>query len=265
MRSLLSVAWARTIVEFHTFVRERMAMAFTFCFPIVLLVVYGSIFRGQRLGDGVEYDQYLVAGMIGAGLFGTSFQNLAIAIPLERDTGGLKRLAATPMPKSAYFLGKIAVTGFVTAVQNLLLLALGVAFFHLHLPDSPGRWLTYLWVGVLGTTACTLLGIGVSGLIRNGRAAPAIISPLAIVVQFVSGVFFVFNAMPAWMRYTGAVLPLKWITQGLRSAFLPAGYAAHEPAGTWEHGRIAVFLALWCLAGLFVAVRTFRWHGRMVG
>ncbi|HEY3035459.1 MAG TPA: ABC transporter permease, partial [Streptosporangiaceae bacterium] len=237
---------------------------FTFAFPILLLVIFGSVFGREQIEGGVKFGQYFVAGMIAAGLFGTSFQNQAISIPIERDSGALKRLAGTPMPKSAYFLGKVILVGFVALVQNVLLLAIGVIFYDLSLP-SGDRWLTYLWVGALGIAACTMLGIAATGFVKNGRSAPAVISPIAIVLQFISGVFFVFASLPTWMQTIAAVFPLKWMTQGMRSVFLPAGYAQQEPAGSWEHGRIAVVLAVWCVIGLVVATRSFRWRSREDG
>jgi ABC-2 type transport system permease protein len=263
--SLLSVYAVRAKVELLSFVREREAMVFTFAFPILLLVIFGSVFGGQDLEGGISFAQYFVAGMIAAGLFGSSFQNLGIAIPIERDSGALKRLAGTPMPRSAYFAGKVAVVAVVAAVQNALLLAIGILFYDLDLPSSGQRWLTYGWVTLLGLTACTLLGIAVTGFVKNGRTAPAIISPIAIVLQFISGVFFVFSELPPWMQEIAAVFPLKWMTQGMRSVFLPEDYQTVEAAGSWEHGRIALVLAAWCVVGLAVAVRTFRWRNKADG
>jgi ABC-2 type transport system permease protein len=263
--SLLRVSLVRARVEFLSFVREREAVVFTFAFPILLLVIFGSVFGGQDLPGGVTFAQYFVAGMIAAGLFGTSFQNLAIAIPIERDSGALKRLEGTPIPKAAYFIGKVVLVAFVAAVQNVLLLAIGVLFYNLTLPRGLERWITYGWVSLLGITACTLLGIAATGFVKNGKSAPAIISPIAIVLQFISGVFFVFSSLPSWMQEVASVFPLKWMTQGMRSVFLPDSYASQEPAGSWEHGRIALVLAIWCVVGLLVAMRTFRWRSREDG
>lgn len=263
--SLLSVCAVRAKVELLSFVREKEAMVFTFAFPILLLVIFGAVFGGQDIEGGVSFAQYFVAGMIAAGLFGSSFQNLGIAIPIERDSGALKRLAGTPMPRSAYFAGKVAVVAVVAAVQNVLLLTIGVLFYDLELPSSGGRWLTYGWVTLLGLTACTLLGIAVTGFVKNGRTAPAIISPVSIVLQFISGVFFVFSELPSWMQEVASVFPLKWMTQGMRSVFLPDDYQTVEAAGSWEHGRIALVLSAWCVVGLAVAVRTFRWRNKADG
>ena len=99
-------------------------------------MIFGAVFGEQELEGGVSFAQYFVAGMIAAGLFGSSFQNLAIAIPIERDSGALKRLAGTPMPRSAYFVGKVVLVAVVALVQNVLLLAIGVLFYDLDLPTT---------------------------------------------------------------------------------------------------------------------------------
>ena len=52
------------------------------------------------------------------------------------------------------------------------------------------------------------------------------------------------------------------MTQGLRSVFLPGGFQAIEPAGSWEHGRAALVLGGWLVLGLLLALRTFRWTRR---
>ena len=263
--SLLSVYRVRAVVELKTFRREREAVVFTFAFPVLLLVIFGAVFGRQDVDGGVTFAQVFVAGMIAAGLFASSFQNLGISIPIERDSGALKRLAGTPMPPSAYFVGKIVLVAVVATVQQVLLLAVGVLFYGLDLPTEGSRWLTYLWVSVLGISACTMFGIAITAFVKNGRTAPAVISPIAIVLQFISGVFFVFAVLPQWMQTIASFFPLKWMTQGMRSVFLPDNYQAQEPAGSWEHGRIALVLGLWLVGGLLVAVRTFRWRNKADG
>ena len=74
------------------------------------MIIFGSVFGNVPIGEGTDitFAQYFVAGMIASGIVYTSFQNLAIAIPVEREKGTLKRLSGTPMPKISYFIGKIA-------------------------------------------------------------------------------------------------------------------------------------------------------------
>jgi ABC-2 type transport system permease protein len=258
--SVAGVARSRSRVELKEFFRQREAVVFTVLLPVLLLVVFGAVLT-YDIGDGVSFTQYFMAGIIGAGILGAGLQNMAIGIATERSDGTLKGLAGTPMPKSAYFVGKVVQVLAVTALIVVVLLAVGALVYGVDLP-SGSEWITFLWVTLLGAAACTLLGIAVSSLAKNGRSASATVTPVALVLQFISGVFFEFSQLPHWMQAIASLFPLKWMTQGLRSVFLPEALAAQEPAGSWELGRVALVLAAWCVGGLVLCVLTFRWQDR---
>jgi ABC-2 type transport system permease protein len=250
--------------EIRQFLRSREQVVFTMAFPALMVVIFGSIFTGTLPG-GVKFTQYFVTGMIAAGLMATGFQALAIQIPIERDRGVLKRLRGTPMPRAVYFIGKVAMVYAIALAETVLLLALAVALFDLELPSTAARWVTLAWVGVLGVAACTMCGIAFSSLARTGRSAPAVATPVALVLQFISGVFFVFTELPPWMQQIAALFPLKWMCQGMRSVFLPDSFAASEPAGSWELQRVALVLVAWIVLALVLCLTTFRWTTRRDG
>ncbi len=254
----LRLGLAQGIVELKQFSRGREAVVFTLLFPILMIVIFGSIFTWDIV-PGVRFTQYFVTGMIAAGLMSVGFQSLAIQIPIERDKGMLKRWRGTPMPPWVYFAGKVIMVAVLTVVTTTTLGAVAVAFYGASLPKTAAQWWTLVWVTTLGVTACTLCGIAFSSLARTGRSAPAVVTPIALVLQFISGVFFVYTDLPAWMQQVAALFPLKWMAQGLRSVFLPESLAMLEPAGSWELGRVALVLGAWCLAGLLLCRFTFRW------
>jgi ABC-2 type transport system permease protein len=258
--SVVGVCRIRAGVELKEFFRQREAVVFTLMFPVILLLVFGAVLN-YDIGSGVTFTQYFMAGIVAAGILGAGLQNMAIGIATERSDGTLKGLAGTPMPKAAYFVGKIVQVLVVTALIEVILLFVGAVFYGVTLP-SGSRWLTFAWVTVLGSAACTLLGIAISSLAKNGRSASATVTPIALVLEFISGVFFRFSQVPVWMQTVAALFPLKWMAQGLRSVFLPQALAAQEPAGSWELGRVALVLALWCVAGLALCVATFKWQDR---
>jgi ABC-2 type transport system permease protein len=250
--------------EIRQFLRTREAVVFTMLFPVMLLVIFGAVFRGT-INGGVPFTQYFVTGMIASGLMSVGFQSLAIQIPIERDRGVLKRLRGTPMPRSVYFLGKIATVLVIGVVETALLLAVAVAFYGVSLPDTGWKWFTFGWVSVLGIAACTLCGIAFSSLARTGRGAPAVVTPVALVLQFISGVFFVYTNLPGWMRQVAALFPLKWMCQGMLSVFLPHSFGPFEAAGSFELGRVALVLGAWCVSGLVLCLTTFRWTTKRDG
>ena len=197
--------------------------------------------------------------MIASGLVNTGFQALAITIPMERDVGGLKRLRGTPMPASSYFIGKAILIAVSMIIQIALLFGFGLLFFGVEMPTELSTWLTFTWLVLLGSACSTALGIAFSIVPKSGRGASAVVSPIVIILQFFSGVFFVFTQLPTWMQQLAAIFPLKWLTQGMRSVFLPDSFATQEVAKSWETGRTFLILVLWLVIGIFVSVRKFKW------
>jgi ABC-2 type transport system permease protein len=249
-------------IEVKQFFREKMAVAFIFGLPSILLVLLGSIFNNQAVAAGVTIGQLFTAGMIAGGIMATSFQYLGINIATERENGTLKRLFGTPMPRTSYFIGKLVQVLVCTVAETALLMTVGVLFYHLHLPTAPGRWWTFSWIFLLGSVACGLLGIAASSLPRSAASAAPVITLPFTVLQFMSGVYVPFTSVPPWMRDVASFFPLKWMAQGLRSVFLPTQAASLEAAGRWEHGRIAMVLVAWIAAGLVLCITTFRWQSR---
>ena len=64
------------------------------------------------------------------------------------------------------------------------------------------------------------------------------------------------------MQQFAAIFPLKWLTQGMRSVFLPEDFATQEVAGNWEIPRIALVLIVWTILGTLLALKTFRWSNK---
>jgi ABC-2 type transport system permease protein len=258
MKRVLALGIARGLLEIKQFNRQRESVVFTVAFPVILLFIFGSVFKDE-IAPGVSFSQYFVAGMIASGLVNSGFQQIAIMIPVERDLGTIKRLRGTPMPAASYFIGKGIQVLYSMLLQLILLMTCGKLFFKLELPTQSDRWLTFLWLVVLGTATATILGIAFSAIPKSGRGASAVVSPVVIILQFFSGVFFVFTQLPQWMQHFAAIFPLKWLTQGMRYVFLPDSFASQEAANSWELNKILLNLVIWLIVGTFFAAKTFKW------
>ena len=256
--SALNLGLRRGTLEIKQFTRQRESVVFTLLFPLILLAIFGSVFK-DTIAPGVTFSQYFVAGMVASGLVNSGFQQLAITIPMERDYGSLKRLRGTPMPVASYFIGKSILVFVSMILQVILLLAGGYFFFGLNMPTEASKWFTFAWLIILGTASSTILGIAFSVVPKSGRGASAVVSPVVIILQFFSGVFFIFTQLPSWMQQVAAIFPLKWLTQGMRSVFLPDSFAANEVAKSWETGKTFTILVIWLIVGFFISLRTFKW------
>jgi ABC-2 type transport system permease protein len=186
-------------------------------------------------------------------------QNLGADIATERGDGTLKRLAGTPFPVISYFIGKLGQVFVTSVAQIAILLLLARLVFAVSLPAEPEKWLTFVWVYLLGIVTSALLGIAISRVPRSGKSAASVIVPPLLILQFISGVYISFTALPEWLQNIASVFPLKWLAQGMRSVFLPEDFAVAEQGGEWALSTVAVVLVIWLVAGLIATRATFRW------
>ncbi|MGY4645089.1 ABC transporter permease [Cellulomonas sp. URHB0016] len=262
----LHLGAARAGLELRLYFRERDAVVFGFAYPVIMLGIFATVFGqdGATVGPepGIPFAQYFLPGMVATGLMLSSFQSLAIAITVERDEGGLKRLRGTPLPAISYFLGKAGGVLMSSLLQTALLLVVAAVLFSVPMPATAAAWGTFAWVFVLGAATGSVLGVAFSSVPRSGRSSSAVVIPVVLVLQFISGVFFVFQDLPPWMQSVASVFPLKWMAQGMRSVFLPPSAESWEVSGSWQHAATAAVLVAWLVVGLVWGTRTFRWMRR---
>jgi ABC-2 type transport system permease protein len=257
--SAFAIGRARTLLELRLFVRDPAQVVFSFAYPIVMLVIFASVFGEDDAPGGVPFPQYFLAGIAATGIMLTSFQAVGTAIAEERDRGDLARLQTIGTPPVGYFLGKAGQVLVTTVLQLAALLTVAALVYDVPMPDEASRWATFAWVVLGGALAGTVLGIAVAS-IGSTRSVGNGIAAFAIVLQFVSGVFFIGSDLPDLMDRFAALFPLRWLVQGMRSVFLPDAAAAAEQSGSWQHGTTALVLAAWVIIGVVVCARTFRWR-----
>ena len=265
----LALGLSRIGYEVRLYFRSPDTLFFTFFFPFIMLAIFTAAFSaaGNIGGNadgvgGVSVGAYYLPGMLAAGMLLSGVQNLAVDIAGEKSDGTLKRLGGTPLSPLSYFLGKIGQV-FVTAILQVGLLLLVARFvLDIALPTEPENWATFAWVFVFGVITSALLGIALSAAPRSGKSATAVVIPVVLVLQFISGVYLQFTALPEWMQNLASIFPLKWMAQGMRSVFLPDSFAAAEQSGSWDLIWVAVALGVWLVVGLVISRVTFRWIRR---
>ncbi len=260
------LGYAYTLLSLKMVYREPAAVFFMVLFPVLFLVIFSSLLTFEiGVPEGAEgqvpaikFSQYFVAGILGVAIFGTSFNLLGNSLAIQQYDGTLKQLAATPLPKTSFFMGLVGTALFYTLLQLVVMIALGVLAYGVELPDASG-WLTLIWIILLGVPAGCVMGVAITAIIPSARAAPAVIQAPFIIFQFISGVFFTLSSLPTWLQWVAGVFPLRWVAQGLRSVFLPDAYKYAEPGMNWQLDIAAIVLAVWIVVGLGLAVLTFKW------
>jgi len=261
---MIAIGASRIAYEIKTYFRQTDSVFFTFLFPLIMLLIFSVSFSEQSFGldaDGndISAAQFFLPAMLAAGLLLSGLQNLAIDIATEKSDGTLKRFAGTPLPIGSYFIGKIGAVLATGTLQAILLIAVAALVFQVPMPSDGERWFTLLWVFLFGVITSAVLGIALSGLPRSGKSATAVIIPIVLVLQFISGVYLQFTALPEWLQNVASVFPLKWMAQGTRSVFLPENFEVLEQGESWNLIGVAIALGIWLVVGLIVTRLTFRW------
>jgi ABC-2 type transport system permease protein len=265
---LVAHGWHRIGYELRGYWRSGDAVFFTFLFPIVMLGIFSAAFSDSpeiTAGPGSEsipFSAYYLPSMLAAGLLLSGVQNLAVDIATERGDGTLKRLGGTPLSPVSYFIGKIGLVLVTGVLQATLLLVFAATLLQVELPDDADSWATFAWVFVLGLSTSALLGIAMSALPRTAKSATAVIIPILLVLQFISGIYLPFYQLPDWMQSIASIFPLKWMAQGMRAALLPDDFAVLEMTETWDLTGVAIALGVWLVVGLVLSRLTFRWARR---
>ena len=231
------------------FWRNREAAFFSFLFPILLLVLIGSVYGDEPI-EGVSAATFLLIGLLGYGVAANAFAALAITLVVRREAGLLKRVRGTPLGPGTYLSAVIGSTVLVIALQVVAQLLLGVYVLDADWPDRP---LAFAFAILLGAAAFAALGLAVTTVVRTAEGSSAVVNAIYLPMAFISGVFFSTEEMPAFLEAISEVLPLTYFLDLIRASFVPdENYAASA----------LVVLSLWGLVGLVIAVRRFRWEPR---
>jgi ABC-2 type transport system permease protein len=233
------------------FWRNREAAFFTFLFPIILLVLLGSVYGDDPI-EGVDAGTYLLAGLIGYGIAASAFAGLAITLVVRREQGLLKRVRGTPLSPATYLAAVIGSTVIVIAVQTAAQIAIGRYVIGADLPASPG---SFLAVVVLGAAVFAALGLAVTTLVRTAEGSSAVVNAIYLPMAFISGAFFSPEDMPRFLEAISEVLPLTYLLRLIRSTFVDGETLVSSPESL-------AALAVWGAIGLVVAARMFRWEPR---
>ena len=231
------------------FWRNREAAFFSFFFPILLLVLIGSVYGDDPI-EGVRAPTYLLVGLLGYGVAANAFAGLAITLVVRREAGLLKRVRGTPLPPGTYLAAVIGSTVVVIGLQVVAQLLLGVFALDADWPERPALFVVAILAGAATFAA---LGIAITTVVRTADGSSAVVNAVYLPMAFISGVFFSTEEMPAILEAISEILPLTYFLDLIRATFVPGE--------SFAPSAVAAVL-VWGIVGAAVALRMFRWEPR---
>jgi ABC-2 type transport system permease protein len=250
------IAFRQVGFEQKSFWRNPASAFFAFLFPIIFLVVFATLFKGQKVQIGAvqtTYDNYYIPALVAFGVMGACFTNISITLSLRRDNGILKRLRGTPLPSWAFIAGVVGSSIIVSIILAVLTTGFGVLVYGVQVPLHFGAAAVTIGVGALSFCA---LGMAMTIAIPNAEAAPAIVNGVFLPIVFISGTFFpvassnVLAKIAEWF-------PVRHFIDAMFLAFDPG----HQSASGFN-GTDLLVMAAWGAGAVILSVLRFRWEPR---
>jgi ABC-2 type transport system permease protein len=235
--------------------RSPASAFFALVYPLMFLVIFTSIFRNSTVQFGaksVNEATYYVPAMVVLAVITVCFNNVAVAVTFQRDSGVLKRINGTPLRSAPFFGARILHAVLVSVLLVIITAGFGRIFYSADIPTGAALVRILVMLAV-GAAAFCALGFAIASVIPNADAALPIVNAVILPLLFLSGIFIPLgNKPPAWMVWVGRVFPLEHFLTGMQASFLGSPF-------DWTD---VLVVAAWGLAGLLFAIRFFRWEPR---
>jgi ABC-2 type transport system permease protein len=237
------------------FWRNPASVFFTVAFPVVLLLIFATVFGDQTVDvrGGIETTAYYVPAIITLAVISATMQSLAMSLVIAREDGRLKRGRGTPMPSWVFIAGRVGNSGVVALMMLALIAAIGRIVYGVAIPW--GQLPQIVFTLLVGAAAFCCFGIALTAAIPSQDAAAPIVNALLLPLYFLSGVFIPDDQLPSGVIHFADIFPIRHFFQAFFDVYEPGG------GGGLDWANIAV-LAAWGVAGLLLAIRYFRWTPR---
>jgi ABC-type multidrug transport system permease subunit len=199
---------------------------------------------------GSRYVDFLIPGLIGLNVMGTSMWGVGYNLVVARKRRLLRRYAVTPMRHSHFLFSYFISRSSFLVIELAVLIAFGWFAFG---TKVQGNVLGVLFVALLGASAFAAISLIIGARVENTESANGWMNFVQLPMWVLSGSFFSYERFPAVLHEPIRLLPLTALCDGLRVV-----YSGEAAFGTLTH-EVLVLVA-WSIAGYAIAARTFRWQ-----
>jgi ABC-2 type transport system permease protein len=238
---------AQSRMETRLLLRNGEQLLLALVIPLIVLV--GGILAADKIDLEFTHSTVdtLTPGVLALAIMSTSFTSLAIMTGFERRYGVLKRLGASPLPRSGLLAGKVGALLFVELLQVVVIGVVAGALGWTW-PISVAGALGFLCCTLLGTAAFAALGLFLAGVLRAEATLAA--ANLVYLLLMAGGAVVFPTSTYGPVGHALAWLPSGALGNGMRTVFLEAGFPVMP----------LLVLAVWAAVATVLTARTFQWE-----
>lgn len=226
--------------------RTKVALFFTFIFPLIFLFAYDAIFaKGNPNVAAYLFGPVIVLQILGSSFFGLGLQSV-----VERERGSLRRYRLAPIGPGTMVASNLLASYALLLPTVALLVFCAMTIFHMPLTIS----ILDLWILVtVGMFAFAGFGLTVASVANTMQEAQIYNNVVWFPLLFLSGATFPLPMLPHWVQRVATFLPATYLVdtfQGIMS----------QRQALSAHGAEMLVLIISGVFGILFAWKLFRWE-----
>jgi ABC-2 type transport system permease protein len=196
--------------------RQRSRLLAALVRPLMWLFIIGAGFGTAFQSDELEYQRYLVPGVVGMTLlFGAMLA--ALSLVHDKESGVMRMLVIAPFAHHWIVLAKMLSSALAALLQALLLLVLLAV---LGLLDARTDWGLLALALVACALACSGIGVLTAAFSKTLENFASVMNFIIFPVFFLSGALYAVGHLPLVLRIAARINPFTHGVDLLKHAML---------------------------------------------
>ncbi len=199
---------------------------------IVQSIVMGIVERMNfELSQGVQYltvedltiapkrfsfIDFFMPGVIGMTAMTTSIFTSVSVSARFKENGVFHKLATTPLKRYEWILSRTIFNILVSYLGMTVMLVMGVFVFNMKITVDA----VSLVMVAMASLLFSGIGMIIARFVKDPEAADAAANVITFPMMFLSGTFFQLSQMPQFLQAIATVLPLTYVSEGLRASMI---------------------------------------------
>jgi len=162
------------------------------------------------------YIDFFLPGVIGMTAMTTSIFTAVSISARFKENGVFHKLATTPLKRYEWILSRTVYNVLISYLGMAVMIIIGMTVFSMKMTLDA---ISLLMVA-MASLMFTGLGMIIARFVKDPDGADAAANVITFPMMFLSGTFFPISQMPQFLQTIAQVLPLTYVSDGLRAAMI---------------------------------------------
>lgn len=226
--------------------RTKVALFFTFFFPVVFLFVYAGLFAHGN----PQAVLYMFGPVVTLNIMGNGFWGLGLQSVMQRERGSLRRYRLAPIGPGTIVSSNL-LANYLLGLPAVGLLVF-FAHFIFHMPFKISV-LSLLILITVGTFAFSGFGLTIASIANTMQEAQVYNNLAWLTLLFLSGTSVPLPLLPHWVQRVATFLPATYLVSAFQAVMVRGQSLS-------EHWPELLALCVSGTFGLLFAWKLFRWE-----